>query len=89
MMMPHHEVMVVDEGHNSEPQDLLTASLCIRDAINNAPIEHVTSVAVLCDKACLQNLGDGEVLTNRFKQVSEQYLTKIDLLRAQKLALDL
>ncbi len=29
-----HEVMVVDEWHNNGPQDLVTVSLCIQNAIN-------------------------------------------------------
>ncbi len=29
-----HEVMVVDEGHNNGPYDLVTLSLCIQNAIN-------------------------------------------------------
>ncbi len=33
IMLPH-EVMVVDEWHNNGPQDLITVSLCIQNAIN-------------------------------------------------------
>ncbi len=29
-----HEVMVMDEWHNNGPQDLVTVSLCIQNAIN-------------------------------------------------------
>ncbi len=32
--MLQHEVMVVDELHNNGPQDLVTLSLCIQNAIN-------------------------------------------------------
>ncbi len=32
--MLQHEVMVVDELHNNGPQDLVTVSLCIQNAIN-------------------------------------------------------
>ncbi len=32
--MLQHEVMVVDEWHNNGPQDLVTVSLCIQNAIN-------------------------------------------------------
>ncbi len=34
IIMLQHEVMVVDEWHNNEPQDLVTVSLCIQNAIN-------------------------------------------------------
>ncbi len=36
--MPQHEVMVVDEWHNNGPQDLVTVSLCIQNAINKMPL---------------------------------------------------
>ncbi len=32
--MLQHEVMVVDEWHNNVPQDLITVSLCVQNAIN-------------------------------------------------------
>ncbi len=34
IIMLQHEVMVVDEWHNKGPQDLVTVSLCIQNAIN-------------------------------------------------------
>ncbi len=34
IIMLQHEVMVVDEWHNNGPQDLITVSLCIQNAIN-------------------------------------------------------
>ena len=34
IIMLQHEVMVVDEWHNNGPQDLVTVSLCIHNAIN-------------------------------------------------------
>ncbi len=34
IIMLQHEVMVVDECHNNGPQDLVTLSLCIQNAIN-------------------------------------------------------
>ncbi len=34
IIMLQHEVMVVDEWHNNRPQDLITVSLCIQNAIN-------------------------------------------------------
>ncbi len=37
--MLQHEVMVVDEWHNNGPQDLVTVSLCIQNAINKMLIE--------------------------------------------------
>ncbi len=33
VIMLQHEVMVVDEWHNNGPQDLVTVSLCIQNAI--------------------------------------------------------
>ncbi len=33
-IMLQHEVMVVDEWHNNGPQDFVTVSLCIQNAIN-------------------------------------------------------
>ncbi len=34
IIMLQHEVMVVGEWHNNGPQDLVTVSLCIQNAIN-------------------------------------------------------
>ncbi|KAK5919027.1 hypothetical protein CgunFtcFv8_022957 [Champsocephalus gunnari] len=34
IIMLQHEVMVVDEWHNNGPEDLVTVSLCIHNAIN-------------------------------------------------------
>ncbi len=34
IIMLQHEVMVMDERHNNGPQDLITVSLCIQNAIN-------------------------------------------------------
>ncbi len=34
IIMLQHEVMVVNEWHNNGPQDLVTVSLCIQNAIN-------------------------------------------------------
>ncbi len=36
--MLQNEVMVVDEWHNNGPQDLVTVSLCIQNAINKVPL---------------------------------------------------
>ncbi len=41
IIMLQHEVMVVDEWHNNGPQDLVTVSLCIQNAINKM---HLCSV---------------------------------------------
>ncbi len=38
-----HEVMVVDEWHNNRPQDLITVSLCIQNAINKI---HLCSLSI-------------------------------------------
>ncbi len=38
-----HEVMVVDERHNNGPQDLVTVSLCIQNAINKM---HLCSLSI-------------------------------------------
>ncbi len=38
-----HEVMVVDEWHNSGPQDLITLSLCVQNAINKM---HLYSLSI-------------------------------------------
>ena len=41
--MLQHEVMVVDEWHNNGPQDLVTVSLCIQNAINKM---HLCSLSI-------------------------------------------
>ncbi len=41
--MLQHEVMVVDEWHNNGPQDLITVSLCIQNAINKM---HLCSLSI-------------------------------------------
>ncbi len=41
--MLQHEVMVVDEWHNNGPQDLITVSLCIQNAINKL---HLCSLSI-------------------------------------------
>ncbi len=43
IIMLQHEVMVVGEWHNNEPQDLLTVSLCNQNAINKM---HLCSVSI-------------------------------------------
>ncbi len=43
IIMLQHEVMVVDEGHNNGPQDLVTVSLCIQNAINKL---HLCSLSI-------------------------------------------
>ncbi len=43
IIMLQHEVMVVDEWHNNGPQDLVTVSLCIQNAINNM---HLCSLSI-------------------------------------------
>ncbi len=43
IIMLQHEVMVVDEWHNNEPQDLVTVSLCIQNAINKM---HLCSLSI-------------------------------------------
>ncbi len=45
IIMLQHEVMVVDEWHNNGPQDLVTVSLCIQNALNkNAPVFVVCNI---------------------------------------------
>ncbi len=43
IIMLQHEVMVVDELHNNGPQDLVTVSLCIQNAINKI---HLCSLSI-------------------------------------------
>ncbi|KAL0149099.1 hypothetical protein M9458_055531 [Cirrhinus mrigala] len=43
IIMLQHEVMVVDEWHNNRPQDLVTVSLCIQNAINKM---HLCSLSI-------------------------------------------
>ncbi len=43
IIMLQHEVMVVDEWHNNGPQDLVTVSLCIQNAINKL---HLCSLSI-------------------------------------------
>ncbi len=43
IIMLQHEVMVVDQWHNNGPQDLVTVSLCIQNAINKM---HVCSLSI-------------------------------------------
>ncbi len=43
IIMLQHEVMVVDEWHNYGPQDLVTLSLCIQNAINKM---HLCSLSI-------------------------------------------
>ncbi len=43
IIMLQHEVMVVDEWHNNGPQDLITVSLCIQNAINKI---HLCSLSI-------------------------------------------
>ncbi len=43
IIMLQHEVMVVDEWHNNGPQDLVTVSLCIQNAINKT---HLCSLSI-------------------------------------------
>ncbi len=43
IIMLLHEVMVVDEWHNNGPQDLVTVSLCIQNAINKM---HLCSLSI-------------------------------------------
>ncbi len=43
IIMLQHEVMVVDEWHNNGPQDLITVSLCIQNAINKL---HLCSLSI-------------------------------------------
>ncbi len=44
IIMLQHEVMVVDEWHNNGPQDLVTVSLCIQNAINKM---HLYSLSII------------------------------------------
>ncbi len=44
IFMLQHEVMVVDEWHNNGPQDLVTVSLCIQNAINKM---HLCSLSII------------------------------------------
>ncbi len=41
IIMLQHEVMVVDEWHNNGPQDLITVSLCIQNAINKMHLSRI------------------------------------------------
>ena len=41
IFMLQHEVMVVDEWHNNEPQDFFTVSLCIQNAINKMHLHNI------------------------------------------------
>ncbi len=43
IIMLQHEVMVMDEWHNNGPQDLITVSLCIQNAINKM---HLCSLSI-------------------------------------------
>ncbi len=43
IIMLQHEVMVVNEWHNNGPQDLVTVSLCIQNAINKM---HLCSLSI-------------------------------------------
>ncbi len=43
IILLQHEVMVVDEWHNNGPQDLVTVSLCIQNAINKM---HLCSLSI-------------------------------------------
>ncbi len=43
IIMQQHELMVVDEWHNNGPQDLVTVSLCIQNAINKM---HLCSLSI-------------------------------------------
>ncbi len=43
IIMLQHEVMVVDEWHNNGPQDLVTVSVCIQNAINKM---HLCSLSI-------------------------------------------
>ncbi len=43
IIMLLHEVMVMDEWHNNRPQDLVTVSLCIQNAINKM---HLCSLSI-------------------------------------------
>ena len=43
IIMLQHEVMVVDEWHNNGPQDLVTVTLCIQNAINKM---HLCSLSI-------------------------------------------
>ncbi len=43
IIMLQHEVMAVDEWHNNGPQDLVTVSLCIQNAINKM---HLCSLSI-------------------------------------------
>ncbi len=45
IIMLQHEVMVVDEWLNNVPQDLVTLSLCIQNAINKMPL---CSLSITC-----------------------------------------
>ncbi len=45
IIMLQHEVMVVDEWHNNGPQDIVTVSLCIQNAINKM---HLCSLSITC-----------------------------------------
>ena len=43
IIMLQHEVMTVDERHNCEPQDLVTVSLSIQNAVNKM---HLCSLSI-------------------------------------------
>ncbi len=41
IIMLQHEMMVVDERHNNEHQNLITVSLCIQNAINKMHLQQI------------------------------------------------
>ncbi len=48
IIMLQHEVMVVDEWHNNGPQDLVTLSLCMQNAINKKMHLYSLSITYTC-----------------------------------------
>ncbi len=48
IIMLQHEVMVVDEWHNNGPQDLITVSQCIQNAINKMHLCSLFSISSAC-----------------------------------------
>ena len=64
VIMLQHEVMVVDQWHNNGPQDLVTVSLCIQNAINKMHL-CLLSITYACPLGySIHNIDISKLLTN-------------------------